>query len=240
MNAGPEANSKADHETVPFPGLGSAMGPFAIYRGAVLQRMYPSPPNESLPVIQGGGWSCHRTSSTGHFSSRVACIAMCNNPNHLPIDMGVESWWRSGRHALQQGWLQIASPVRIWYSYWLGYPALAPVPAVSNRGRLASVPAMSPLRIKQDPADIRYRVSESGRGSNQEIGPAHPTVPSIRCLSDRGGDWLDRLSQSSSWAEREVSSSAVLKFSLSFDRNSWPPSFETERGAGAGPGLQYP
>jgi len=102
---------------------GVAMGPYALYRGAVLHRLVPPRPPDSLPGIRGGWWACGRSSLTGSLAGRPMCRAACDAPGHVPIDAGVERS-ANGGHGVTSvlGWRLASSVARQWYGHWVGYP----------------------------------------------------------------------------------------------------------------------
>ena len=93
-------------------------------------------------------------------------MAVCDNPDEVPVDPGVEAAVGRGSRG---GWSLAASVHRIWYSYWLGYPGLVHNVSASVQSRLAAVPAGVQLRWNSD--GIRLPLSYGGNGTLESLVP---------------------------------------------------------------------
>ena len=129
-------------------------GPYAVYRGPVPHRMLPPSPNVTLPPINRGRWACARTAPQGYFQERPYCLAVCDDPSHIAVDVGLErsaglaaaGIGAGAAGASRDGWALVASQARHWYSYWLGYPGLVQDERLYGNDRLAQVPALGSVR----------------------------------------------------------------------------------------------
>ena len=154
---------------------GVAIGPHAVYRGVVTARAYPPFPNHTLPNITNGHWSPYRTNVYGYFQGRAAVMAVCDDPDHIPVDAGVEARLASNGTVSGSGWSMASSITRVWYSYWLGFPSLAADGELYDVGRLGYAPARGELRMMHGGASGPSYSAGSGYGD---------VAPGLACVSD--------------------------------------------------------
>jgi len=82
--------------------------------------MLPPSPNITLPDVQGGRWRCGRTAPQGYFQERPLCLAVCDDPTMLAIDVGLETdpdmiamgIAASPESLKRDGWAMVASHAR--------------------------------------------------------------------------------------------------------------------------------
>lgn len=225
-----------------YPAMSNALlhGPYAVYRGPALLRAVPPHPNVSLPAVQGGAWRCSRTYPHGYFQERPRCIAVCDDPNQLAVDVGLEqdaslaaAGIAAGADAVaRDGWALVASQARQWYSYWLGYPGLVQDERLYGNNRLAQVPALGSVR------PIMQGISGPTYG-----GAGFPTGavrrPQLRCMPDDDDVWHRSWTRESRWAQRLPVSRGHVDFLLSFDASAWPAAVPLSS-QGHPPGLRWP
>lgn len=233
---------KSQHQT---PTMSNALlhGPYAVFRGPALLRAVPPHPNVSLPEVRGGSWKCSRTYPQGYFQERPRCIAVCDNPSHLAVDIGLEndpSLAAAGIGAgadgvARDGWALVASQARQWYSYWVGYPSLVLNEKIYGNDRLAQVPALGTVR----PATEGVARPTYGSNTPEDYPSDIPRKPQLRCMPDDDNSWQRSWSRKSRWAQRLPVSRGHIDFMLSFDASAWPAAVPLSR-LGQPPGLAWP
>lgn len=196
---------------------GAIQGPYAVYRGPVPHRMLPPSPNNTLPHIQQGQWACARTSPHGFFQERPYCLAVCDDPSHIAVDVGLERGDGGSRETPRTGWALVASQARQWYSYWLGYPGLVQDKRLYGNDRLAQVPALGSVR------PVRASVSPPSYEASTPNGPSRAT--DMRCMPDDDAVWSRSWSWESHWVQRLPAARAEVTLDIVFDRNTYPAAF---------------